>query len=168
VQDLDPLLARPDLGGFDSLRILTFLTLASQDLDQLLFFYPYLRSPFNYNCSDDPHEQGRAPYTPGHDGAGDWDKEEAYQASLRKAQQAAAGEPGGEPDGGGDGGGDNGGSGGGSGNSAAGSEQAGDAAGGGAAEQARGAEASGQAADASARGVRRGEESGSIAAQTQT
>lgn len=36
-----------------------------QDLEQLLMFYPYLKNPFSYDCSADPHEQNRAPYTPG-------------------------------------------------------------------------------------------------------
>jgi hypothetical protein len=38
---------------------------ALQDLDQLLMFYPYLKNPFSYDCSTEPHEQNRAPYTPG-------------------------------------------------------------------------------------------------------
>ena len=36
-----------------------------QDKDVLLSFYPYLAGPFNYNCSGDPHEKGRVPYSPG-------------------------------------------------------------------------------------------------------
>jgi hypothetical protein len=88
-------------------------TAALQDLDQLLMFYPYLKGPFNYDCAADQHEQNRAPYSPGpgcgvrsgslqvvhlsvgyaltcptmhsgHDGAGDWDKEDTYEAQLRK------------------------------------------------------------------------------------
>jgi hypothetical protein len=36
-----------------------------QDKDVLLSFYPYLANPFNYNCTGDPHEKGRVPYSPG-------------------------------------------------------------------------------------------------------
>jgi hypothetical protein len=36
-----------------------------QDREVLLSFYPYLANPFNYNCTGDPHEKGRVPYSPG-------------------------------------------------------------------------------------------------------
>jgi hypothetical protein len=39
--------------------------LAAQDADKLLHFYPYIRSPFNYNCSAELRKADRAPYTPG-------------------------------------------------------------------------------------------------------
>lgn len=44
----------------------------------MLHFYPYLRGPFNYDCADDPWEAGKAPYSPGHDGAGDSYKEDTW------------------------------------------------------------------------------------------
>lgn len=38
---------------------------AAQDADKLLHFYPYIQSPFNYNCSAELREADKAPYTPG-------------------------------------------------------------------------------------------------------
>lgn len=38
-----------------------------QDADKLLHFYPYIQSPYNYNCSTELREADKAPYTPGID-----------------------------------------------------------------------------------------------------
>jgi hypothetical protein len=38
-----------------------------QDADKLLHFYPYIQSPYNYNCSAELREADKAPYTPGND-----------------------------------------------------------------------------------------------------